>query len=338
MALDFFDSAYYLATNGDVAASGWATDPGGHYERFGRYEGRNPNAYFDEGFYRRFQLDVAEAIGDGRFASGYDHWIGYGQFEERSPRQVYGTQNTYFPSELGFTNAGGYFAANADVLDAYLRGEVRSAWQHYVEYGHDEGRQSLRGVVVTGSGGDDDFSVLDGRSQWVVSGGAGRDTIIAGQWYVTGGFYAYGHDRLDGGDGDDLVNGGYGNDILIGGGGNDILYGGDTPTLVSPPPYYPGPPSPPYLRVFMDQFVFGVPSQAYEYDIVGSLPGASWDIYDRIVLPAGVTAQDLQIFRHNEDWNIRYAIAGRVQEISLDFQPGETPESFQMAWLAFTPA
>lgn len=48
-ATGLFDAGWYCAQNADVAAAG--IDPLNHYVRFGRIEGRAPNAWFDPGFY-----------------------------------------------------------------------------------------------------------------------------------------------------------------------------------------------------------------------------------------------------------------------------------------------
>ena len=37
----------------------------------------------------------------------------------------------------------------------------------------------------------------------------------------------YGHDKVEGGEGNDYLYGTYGEDTLLGGAGNDYLYGGD---------------------------------------------------------------------------------------------------------------
>lgn len=54
-----FDRAWYLATYPDVAEAG--LDPLDHYARFGRLEGRLPNAYFMEAWYRERAGIAADA-------------------------------------------------------------------------------------------------------------------------------------------------------------------------------------------------------------------------------------------------------------------------------------
>ena len=52
-----FDSAWYLARNGDVARA--RIDPAEHYLRIGGQEGRNPGPYFHSGHYLRMYPDIA---------------------------------------------------------------------------------------------------------------------------------------------------------------------------------------------------------------------------------------------------------------------------------------
>jgi uncharacterized repeat protein (TIGR01451 family) len=73
----FFNTAYYLAHNPDVAAA--HVDPLLHYELFGWKEGRNPSALFDTNAYLNANPDVK--------AAGVDpllHYVQYGQAEGRA--------------------------------------------------------------------------------------------------------------------------------------------------------------------------------------------------------------------------------------------------------------
>lgn len=83
-----FDTSYYLSQNPDVASSGM--NPLTHFLKFGAAEGRAPSAAaadiaatFDEEAYRTKNPDVAKAIDAGKFNSGYQHWVLYGQGEGR---------------------------------------------------------------------------------------------------------------------------------------------------------------------------------------------------------------------------------------------------------------
>ncbi|WP_322529094.1 hypothetical protein R5R73_05750 [Salinicola sp. LHM] len=82
-----FNTAEYLAANPDVAASGM--NPLDHFLQYGAAEGRAPNAAyqpiaagFDSDAYLAANPDVAAAVQSGAFASAYEHWVEYGQFED----------------------------------------------------------------------------------------------------------------------------------------------------------------------------------------------------------------------------------------------------------------
>lgn len=114
------DSTWYLATYPDVAAAGMNAEA--HFLTYGRYENRNPNAYIDLGSYKQFNSDstrsgtsvydhfiafgqtdnralginysedyylannsdVAAAVRNGTFMSGWDHYVQYGHSENRT--------------------------------------------------------------------------------------------------------------------------------------------------------------------------------------------------------------------------------------------------------------
>jgi hypothetical protein len=89
-----FNTKEYLAANPDVAASGM--NPLTHFLQYGAAEGRAPSAAyqdvaanFDNDAYLAANSDVAAAVQSGAFASGYEHWVEYGQFEDaRSGAQL----------------------------------------------------------------------------------------------------------------------------------------------------------------------------------------------------------------------------------------------------------
>ncbi len=92
--LRWFDPAYYLGANPDVAQAvdaGDYTSAWDHFRRRGRAEGRpgRPEqagaTAFDEAFYRAANPDVDAAIGAGAFRSGRDHYDRFGRAEGRLP-------------------------------------------------------------------------------------------------------------------------------------------------------------------------------------------------------------------------------------------------------------
>jgi len=85
-----FNTSEYLAANPDVAASGM--NPLTHFLQYGAAEGRAPNAEyqqiaanFDNAAYLAANPDIAAAVQSGAFASGYQHWVFYGEFESGRP-------------------------------------------------------------------------------------------------------------------------------------------------------------------------------------------------------------------------------------------------------------
>jgi uncharacterized repeat protein (TIGR03803 family) len=130
------------------------------------------NSLFDEHYYLATNPDVAAAVADGKFATGYDHYIEYGQYEGRSPSPYWdeawylkenpdvaaavkaGTVSSGFMQYylygqyenrggLLYFNTGYYLQNNADVAAAVQAGEFTSAFEHFVLFGQYEGRAPM---------------------------------------------------------------------------------------------------------------------------------------------------------------------------------------------------
>ncbi|WP_445621067.1 trypsin-like serine protease [Kushneria sp. Sum13] len=114
-----FDQAFYLAANPDVARVGM--DPLAHYLQWGASEGRNPNALFDEAFYRSQYQDVDAAIKQGAFQSAWQHYSAWGSHEGREPS--------------AWMDTTAYLADNPDVAASGL-----DPLMHYLQWGVNEGR------------------------------------------------------------------------------------------------------------------------------------------------------------------------------------------------------
>ncbi|MBZ9540451.1 hypothetical protein KGQ90_16150 [Modicisalibacter tunisiensis] len=93
-----FDTSAYLAANPDVAdaVEKGIIDPLTHFLQYGAAEGRAPNAEyqaiaegFDEQAYLDANPDVAAAVDNGVFATGYQHWVLYGEYEEARASATY---------------------------------------------------------------------------------------------------------------------------------------------------------------------------------------------------------------------------------------------------------
>ena len=87
------------------------------------------NSLFDEHYYLQMNPDVAAAVAAGKFATGYDHYIEYGQYEGRSPSPYW--------------DEAWYLKENPDVAAAVKAGKVSSGFIHYYLYGQYENRPGL---------------------------------------------------------------------------------------------------------------------------------------------------------------------------------------------------
>lgn len=84
--------------------------------------------FFNESYYLRRHSDVAVAVSQGFFASGYEHFLAFGEVEGRNPSWRFDNQF--------------YLQEHPDVAAALSRKEIRSGFAHYVQYGRVENRES----------------------------------------------------------------------------------------------------------------------------------------------------------------------------------------------------
>jgi len=82
---------------------------------------------FDEQAYLQQNPDVAEGIRSGRFKSAYDHYVRYGQHENRE-------------GAFKIFDEGEYLRLNPDVGEGIRRGQFKSAYDHYLKFGQYENR------------------------------------------------------------------------------------------------------------------------------------------------------------------------------------------------------
>jgi len=85
----------------------------------------DPSTLFDESFYLATNLDVAQAVTNGNFTSGFDHFNRFGELERRDPSALFDT--TFYLDE------------NSDVAAAVERNEV-TAFDHFILFGQEEER------------------------------------------------------------------------------------------------------------------------------------------------------------------------------------------------------
>ncbi|MGD0389470.1 MAG: hypothetical protein ABSC42_11000, partial [Tepidisphaeraceae bacterium] len=130
------------------------------------------NSLFDEHYYLEMNPDVAAAVAKGEFATGYDHYLEYGQYEGRSPSPYWdeawylqenpdvaaavkahkissGFMHYYLYGQyenrpgLLYFNTSYYLKNNPDVAAAVKAGTITSAFEHFVLYGQYEGRAPM---------------------------------------------------------------------------------------------------------------------------------------------------------------------------------------------------
>lgn len=86
---------------------------------------------FDESYYLSKNPDVAAAVSAKALASGFEHYVKFGQAEGRFA--VDARSDLYFDENF-------YLAANPDVAGAVAAGSYRTGWAHYQAFGKAEGR------------------------------------------------------------------------------------------------------------------------------------------------------------------------------------------------------
>ncbi|WP_445172778.1 PPC domain-containing protein [Microcoleus sp.] len=121
-----FDSSYYLDTNTDLAVSAKLNgfSVADHFIRFGQFERRNPNPFFDVGFYLASNPDVQIAFQTNQFTP-FEHYFKVGQLENRKP-------SVFFDPSF-------YLEKYPLVAAAVRSGAVKSAIDHYIQFGLQEG-------------------------------------------------------------------------------------------------------------------------------------------------------------------------------------------------------
>lgn len=91
---------------------------------------------FDEQAYLQQNPDVAEGIRRGLFKSAYDHYVQYGQHENR-------------PNAFKIFDEQEYLRKNPDVADGIRRGQFKSAYDHYLKFGQYENRSGASRNAAT---------------------------------------------------------------------------------------------------------------------------------------------------------------------------------------------
>lgn len=78
---EFFDPAFYLAQNPDVAVQSGAggLSPANHFILYGEFERRSPNPDYNEIAYLVKNPEVVDLLNSGQFATGAEHFLKVGQ-------------------------------------------------------------------------------------------------------------------------------------------------------------------------------------------------------------------------------------------------------------------
>lgn len=212
MAMLDFNSSFYLQQNPDVAfaiSRGVIASAEEHFNTYGRFEGRNPNAYFDVTYYLTANPDVAAAR-----VNPLEHFLTFGaeegRFANATADAAIDTDGNNLANEF---DAAAYLAANADVAANVGPGKTyATAYEHYVLFGQFETRTGVpangpftnTGIAV---GTGETFTLTTGLDNLI--GTNGNDTF-RGDIANLGAF-----DSINGLGGTDTLN-------LIGTGGVDI--------------------------------------------------------------------------------------------------------------------
>lgn len=176
---EFYNEQYYINNNPDVeqAVNAGTFDSGlGHFLRFGLDEGLTQGrgapsealSFFTEENYLQQNADVQNAIDQGVFDSGLEHFLRFGvnELEARS-----GTGYDFF-------NRRSYIQENPDVERAVNKGTLDSALEHYVKFGFEEGRDGLFKISADNNLVSDEGETLTFTVESINGGSVGRDTEV----------------------------------------------------------------------------------------------------------------------------------------------------------------
>jgi hypothetical protein len=168
-----FNAAFYLDKNPDVLlaiAQKKIASAEAHFNEFGAFEGRNPNAFFDTKSYFKSNPDVLTSG-----MNPLDHFLKFGAAEGRSPSATFVTKAQF--------DTVAYAAANPDLATAGITTPA-ALYEHFAKFGFSEARtgmQTTNGVAITDgvSGGavGTTFTLTSGTD--TLTGTASADTFNA---------------------------------------------------------------------------------------------------------------------------------------------------------------
>ena len=146
-----FDESFYLSQNPDVAAAisrGIFTSGAQHYQLNGRFEGRNPNAFFNTSFYLGQYPDVAKA-GINPLTHFLTSGAAEGRFANATEKAAIDLNGNGGADDF---NEAAYRAQYSDVDAAIKAGTFKNGYQHFVQFGQFEARTATlaNGTTITG--------------------------------------------------------------------------------------------------------------------------------------------------------------------------------------------
>jgi hypothetical protein len=127
-----FDYSPPFLSVGSHAFSVWAIEDNGEGVLIGTGTIVSQNSMFDEGYYLREYPNVAAAVNNGEFATGYEHFLQYGQYEGYIPSPYW----DYWANQW-------YEEENPDVAAWAAENHLTSAFMQYYNYGQYENRGGL---------------------------------------------------------------------------------------------------------------------------------------------------------------------------------------------------
>ena len=137
-----FDGAWYLNAYPETGLKG-ASAPTPrqlraaerHYRRRGAAEGKNPNPYFSERWYLERYPDVAAAVAEKAFRSGFDHFVTSGYADDFAPTPMRVDSGWYFDTYPDARSGDGTSSPDSSPVD--VEGD---ALRHYLRQGARAGR------------------------------------------------------------------------------------------------------------------------------------------------------------------------------------------------------
>ena len=139
-SVDIFDAEYYAAHNPDVVNALGRSESAlrGHYNQYGKREGRAPSALFDPKFYVSVYPDLKAAFGTD-YVAAYNHFLSNGIAEGRQGSKEFSV-SIYKQNYADLRKA---FGTSSSDNWKYL--------QHYLQYGKKEGRNAVSLVASSTS-------------------------------------------------------------------------------------------------------------------------------------------------------------------------------------------